>query len=345
MADRSAAGVGTAERPARSLILAAYAAVYLVWGSTYLAIAFAIETLPPFLMAGARFLIAGSLLYLWARLRGAPRPTRAHWRAGAIVGGFLLLGGNGAVVWAEQRVPSSIAALLVAILPVWMVLLEWLGPERRRPTLRVIGGVLLGFAGVAVLVGPGAFEGNANVDLLGTIALVLGSLSWAIGALYSRRATLPASPTLGSGIQMLAGGALLVLAGLLVGEGPGSVDVAQVSATSLAALAYLVVFGSIIGFSAFVWLLRVEPPARVATYAYVNPVVAVALGWLLAGERLTGPMLLAAVIIIGAVALIITGPRAEAPAPAAVRTPPEPEPEPRRQRSRQPRTRAGRDAA
>jgi len=298
-----------AERPSRSMILAAYAAVYVVWGSTYLAIRFAIETLPPFLMAGTRFLIAGALLYLWARLRGAARPTAANWKAGAIIGAFLLLGGNGGVVWAEQRVPSSIAALLVAILPLWMVVLERIGPDRKRPTGRTIAGVMLGFVGVAVLVGPGAFEGNGNVDLVGSIVLVLASLSWAIGSLYSKRAPLPAAPTLGSGIQMLSGGVLLAAAGLLTGEA-SSVVVSAISTESLLALAYLVVFGSIVGFSAFVWLLRVEPASRVATYAYVNPVVAVALGWLFAGERMTVPTMIAAAIIVGAVALIVTGPRA-----------------------------------
>lgn len=338
MADGTLA-LAPAERPTRAAILTAYAVVYVVWGSTYLAIRVAIETLPPLLMAGTRFLIAGALLYLWARLRGAGRPSLANWRAGAVVGGFLLLGGNGAVVWAEQSVPSSIAALLVAMLPVWMVLLEWLGPDRKRPTARVVGGVLLGFAGVAVLVGPGALEGEGNVHLLGAIALVLGSLSWAIGSLYSRRAPLPAAPALGSGIQMLSGGLLLVVAGLLAGEGAHGIELAQVSATSLAAVAYLIVFGSIIGFSAFVWLLRVEPPSRVATYAYVNPVVAVALGWLFAGERLAPPTLLAAAIIIGAVALIVSGPRSapRVSSPAASVQPLEA----RRKRARPPRARAG----
>ena len=310
MADRAApaAHAVAGPPPARSMVLAAYAAIYVVWGSTYLAIRFAIETLPPFLMAGTRFLIAGALLYLWARLRGASRPTAANWKGGAIVGAFLLLGGNGGVVWAEQRVPSSIAALLVAILPLWMVVLERIGPERKRPTARTVVGVMLGFLGVAVLVGPGALQGDGNVDLVGSIVLVLASLSWAIGSLYSRRAQLPAAPTLGSGIQMLSGGALLAVAGLLTGE-VAEVAVSQVSATSLAAVAYLIVFGSIVGFSAFVWLLRVEPPSRVATYAYVNPVVAVALGWLFAGERMTVPTMFAAAIIVAAVALIVTGPR------------------------------------
>lgn len=289
----------------RARILVAYATVYVVWGSTYLAISFAITTLPPLLMAGARFLVAGALLYLWMLARGAARPSAAQWKAAAIVGAFLLLGGNGAVVWAEQYVASGVAALLVATLPVWMVLLEWLGPDRRRPTLRVALGVIVGIVGVVVLVGPGAIRGEGNVDLLGSGALILGSLAWAAGSLYSRRAPVPAAPQLGTAMQMLAGGLLLTVVGLAVGEGRG-LDLSAVSASSAGALLYLIVLGSLIGFSAYVWLLRVEPPSRVATYAYVNPVVAVALGWLFAGETVSAQTLLAAAIIIGAVVLIVS---------------------------------------
>jgi drug/metabolite transporter (DMT)-like permease len=295
--------------PARAHVLAAYAAVYVVWGSTYLAIRFAIETLPPFLMAGVRFLVAGAILFAFARLRGAPAPSRSNWMATAVVGAFLLLGGNGGVVWAEQRVPSSIAALLVATLPLWMALLEWVGPERRRPTGRAALGILIGLAGVAVLIGPEAIVGGAgNVDPVGSLVLVLASLAWAVGSLHSRHAPMPRSPQLGSGMQMLAGGGLLVVFGLLVGEADGVV-LARFSATSLLALLYLITFGSLIGFSAYVWLLRVEPPTRVATYAYVNPVVAVALGWLFADEVMTPQTMLAAAIIVGAVALIVSTPK------------------------------------
>ncbi|HEY0972609.1 MAG TPA: EamA family transporter [Gemmatimonadales bacterium] len=302
--------------PSRARIVAAYAAVYVIWGSTYLAIRFAIETLPPFMMAGVRFLVAGAILYGWSRLRGAARPSRANWVATAIVGGFLLLGGNGGVVWAEQRVESGIAALLVATLPLWMALLEWVGPDRRRPTGRTALGILLGLAGVAVLVGPEALLGGAaNVDPLGALVLVLASLAWAIGSLYSRRAPMPASPQIGSGMQMLAGGALLTLLGLTTGEGSG-VELAAFSTTSLAALGYLITFGSLIGFSAYVWLLRVEPTSRVATYAYVNPVVAVALGWLLAGEAMTAQTAVAAAIIVGAVALTVSAPKKRDATPA-----------------------------
>lgn len=328
MADPALIPAAAAAPPSRARILVAYATVYVVWGSTYLAISFAITTLPPFLMAAARFLVAGTLLYLWMIARGAARPTAAHWKSAAIVGAFLLLGGNGAVVWAEQRVPSGIAALLVATLPLWMVLLEWLGPDRRRPTARVALGLLAGMVGVVVLVGPGAIRGQGNVDLIGSAALVAGSLAWAAGSLYSRRAALPAAPQLGTAMQMLAGGLMLAVVGLAVGEGR-ALDVAAVSPTSLAALLYLIVFGSLIGFSAYVWLLRVEPPSRVATYAYVNPVVAVALGWLLAGETLSPQTLVAAAIIVGAVVLIVTARKPAARRAVAV---PPSAAEPRRRR-------------
>jgi drug/metabolite transporter (DMT)-like permease len=298
-------------RPPRSRVLTAYAAVYVVWGSTYLAIRYAIETLPPFLMAGIRFLIAGALLFLWARLRGAPRPSLANWKGTLLIGALLLLGGNGAVVWAEQRVPSGIAALLVATVPLWMVLIEWLRPGGRRPTARVALGVVAGMFGLLVLVGPGSLRGDGNVNALGAAALVFGSLSWAVGSLWSKRVTLPESPSLATGMEMLAGGALLLLAGIGTGE-LAALDLGGASLASMGALAYLILFGSLVGFSAYVWLLKVEPPARVATYAYVNPVVAVLLGWLVAGERITGATLVAAAIIIGAVVLIVSGRKPDA---------------------------------
>lgn len=301
-------------RPSRARLLSAYATVYLVWGSTYLAIRFAIATLPPLLMAAVRFLIAGALLLAWAKLRGAGWPTRRQWRNTAIVGAFLLFGGNGAVVWAEQRVPSGITALLVATLPLWMVGLEWLGPEHRRPSGRGLLGVLLGIAGVVVLVGPGAIVGGGNVDLAGALVLVVASLLWGIGSLISKHADMPASQQVSSALQMMAGGALLLVAGVAGGEATSGFALAQASRASLLGLLYLIVFGSLLGFTAFAWLLRVEPPSRVATYAYVNPVVAVLLGWAIGGEQLAPSTLAAAAVIVSAVALIISRRR---PAPAA----------------------------
>ena len=302
-----------ATRPSRARIVTAFAAVYLVWGSTYLAIRYAIESMPPLTMAGTRFLIAGGMLYLWARFRGAEPPTRRNWMAAGIVGGLLLLGGNGAVVWAEQRVPSGIAALLVATLPLWMVMLEWLRPRGVRPTASVFAGVGLGLAGLGVLVGPSLLsDAGGGVDPVGAAVLLGGSLSWAVGSLYARGAPLPRSGPLAMSMEMLAGGALLMIVGLLRGEG-ASFDPGAVTSSSVVALLYLITFGSLIGFTAYMWLLGVARPAHVATYAYVNPVVAVFLGWAIAGEAITTRTLVAAAIIVGAVALITTGNR---PAPA-----------------------------
>jgi drug/metabolite transporter (DMT)-like permease len=278
----------------------ALAAVYVIWGSTYLAIRFAIETLPPFLMAAARFLVAGGLLYGWARFKGAPRPSLAHWRSAALIGMFLLLGGNGGVVWAEQRVDSGLAALLVSTEPLWIVLLVWLRPGGQRPGLRVISGLLLGFAGLLLLVKPSPTGG---IDPVGAAVIVLAALSWAWGSLYSQRARLPESPLVTTGMQMLCGGVLLSLASLAAGE-PAGFDPAAVSLRSVLALGYLVVFGALVGFTAYVWLLRAAPPVLVSTYAYVNPVVAVFLGWILANEPLTTGTLVAAAVILSGVALI-----------------------------------------
>jgi drug/metabolite transporter (DMT)-like permease len=284
-------------------VVAAFAAVYVVWGSTYLAILFAIETIPPFLMAGARFLVSGAALYAWTRSRGAPRPTRANWRAAAVVGAFLLVGGNGGVAWSEQRVPSGLAALLVATVPLWMVLLDWWRGGGARPTGRTWAGIAVGFLGLGILVGPAELLGGGAADPLGAGVLVLASVLWAIGSVDSRRAALPESPFQATAMEMLAGGALLVLVGSATGEW-GRFDPAAVSGRSLLALAYLIAFGSCVGFTAYIWLLRHVEVAKVSTYAYVNPVVAVFLGWLLAGEPVTARTLAAAAVIVVAVAFI-----------------------------------------
>lgn len=289
--------------PTRSSLIIAFAAVYGIWGSTYLAIRFAIETLPPFLMLATRFTIAGAVIYGWARLRGAPRPAAFHWRAAAVVGGLLLTIANGSVAWSEQSVPSGLAALLIAIVPLWMVVLDWLRPGGVRPGRGVFLGLALGLVGIALLVGPGQLAGNSQVDPIGALALMVASLSWAIGSLYSRSAQLPSSPLLATGMAMLAGGALLSVVGILAGE-PVRLALDAVSLRSALSLGYLIVFGSIVAFTAYIWLLRVSTPARVSTYAYVNPVVAVLLGWALAGEPLTLRTLSAAAVIVTAVAII-----------------------------------------
>ena len=299
--------------PSRFKLVTAFAAIYVIWGSTYLAIRFAIETLPPFLMASARFLIAGGLLYSWARLHGrGARPTGEQWRAAAVVGALLLLGGNGLVVWAQTRVPSGVAALLIGILPCWMVLFDWLRPRGVRPGPQIVFGLALGLAGLVWLIGPDSLMGGGRVDLLGALALLLAEISWAAGSIYSRHATLPPAPFLSTAMQMLAGGVALFILSVALGE-PWHVDPAGFTAKSILAWVYLIVFGSIVAYSAYVWLLQASTPARVSTYAYVNPVIAVFLGWLLADEALTARMLIAAVVIVGGVVLITLAPRPAAP--------------------------------
>ena len=308
--------------PKRWQLVLAFASVYLIWGSTYLAIKFAIETIPPFLMAGVRFVVSGLILYGWARMKGAPRPLRIHWKSAAIVGVLLLLGGNGGVVWAEQRVASGVAALIVAIVPVWIALMEWRSPGGKKPGWQVSAGLLSGTVGLLLLASPGASLGE-HVDLIGAAVLVFATLSWAIGSIKAKHSPLPESPLLSTGMEMLMGGAALVLAGIITGE-VGQVNFAAMSNKSLLSLLYLTTFGSLVGFTAYIWLLRVGSPTRAATYAYVNPVVAVFLGWLLAGEAITTRTILATLVIVGGVVLITSArPRKASPvAPTEPVTPP-----------------------
>jgi len=288
----------------RARLIAAFVAVYVIWGSTYLAIRFAVQTLPPLLMASARFVVAGVIVLLWARLRDrAAWPTRVEWRVGLIGGTLLLLGGNGGVSWAEQRVPSGIAALLVAVVPVFMVLLEWLRPDGTRPRVAVFVGVGLGLAGLALLVGPDALRGGARSDAIGALVLVFASLSWAAGSLYTKLAPKATSGTMATGTQMLAGGLALLAAAVVAGE-PARLDLAHASTTSLIAFLYLLTFGSLIGFTAYVYLLAHTTAAKASTYAYVNPVVAVLLGWAIGHEPVTSRTMLAAAVILAGVAII-----------------------------------------
>jgi drug/metabolite transporter (DMT)-like permease len=287
-------------------IWAALIAVYIVWGSTYLAIRFAVESLPPFSMAGVRFVLAGAALYAWRRARGDVAPSRREWRAAATVGVLLLVGGNGGVVWAEQRVASGVVALLATTVPLWMVLIDTVRPGGRRPEWRAVVGVAMGFAGVVVLIQPTSFRSVSqarDVDLVGAAVVMSGMFLWSNGSLYGRSAPLPSSPLLATGMEMLAGGAGLLLLGGLAGEW-GRVNPAAFSARSLWAWAYLIVCGSWVGFTAYTWLLRVAPTPLVSTYAYVNPLVAILLGHLLAGESLTARVLIAAAVIVGSVAWI-----------------------------------------
>jgi drug/metabolite transporter (DMT)-like permease len=282
-------------------IWSALIAVYLIWGSTYLAIRYAVETMPPFLMAAIRFIVSGGFLYALRRLSGDRAPKSVEWRGATIIGIFLLVGGNGGVVWAEQFVTSSLAALLVATVPLWMVLMDAFRPVGHRPGLLAVAGLLIGFGGVVLLIRSAAGSADTT-SLLGAAALILASLAWSIGSLYGRTARLPASQLLGTAMEMLAGGVALLLLATALGEW-SDLDVAAISRRSMLALLYLTVIGSS-AFVAYVWLLRVAPTPLVATYAYVNPLVAVLLGYFLAQEPMTVRTSLAAALIIGSVALV-----------------------------------------
>lgn len=286
------------------LVPLAFAAVYVIWGSTYLAILIAIRSIPPYLMAGVRFFIAGTTLYATARLTGAERPTLKQWRVAALIGALLLLIGNGTVVWSEQYIPSGVAALLIATTPLWMTLLDWARPNGPRPTLAMWAGLLLGFAGVGFLVLPTNLGDPGSLHPIAMLTVVAAAFAWAAGSLYARSASVPGSQALASGMQQLTAGVMLSLASVLLGE-PSRFDASKVTAESLWALGYLIVFGSIVAFSAYTWLLRVSTPARVSTYAFVNPAVAVFLGWLFADEPLSPRTLVATAVIVGAVALLI----------------------------------------
>ena len=290
------------ERQARTWMLVAFAIIYTVWGSTYLAIRVAVATLPPFLLAGSRFMVAGLGLLVWLWLRGVALPNARQWGHAFIAGGLLLLGGNGLVVWAEQTVPSNLAALLVALTPVWFALLEWVRPAGMRPTWQTATGIVVGFSGVAWMVAGRNPDGPGGpVNGWGLLALVLAGISWAAGSLWSRYHARPESPWMNAAAQMLCGGVALLLTAILRGE-PGQFHAGAVSAQSWLALVYLVVFGSWIGFSAYIYLVKVATPARLATYAYVNPVISVVLAWLVLGESLSRQTLWAAgVSLIGVV--------------------------------------------
>ncbi|MGE3180443.1 MAG: EamA family transporter [Phycisphaerae bacterium] len=297
------------ESPRTGMIVLAFALVYVVWGSTYLAIKFAIETLPPFLMAAMRFLAAGAVLYALVR-RGGAAPTLKQWGNAAIVGGLLLLGGNGLVCWAEQSVPSGLAALLIATVPLWMVGLDSALFRAPRPSGRVVLGIVVGLVGVAVLLNVFSVGGE-KVHVGGAIALLSACVLWSLGSLISRKVDLPKSPFQAVAMEMIAGGLLLGVTGTLLGEWP-RVNLDAVSLKSVLALLYLIVFGAIVALSAYVWLLRVCEPAKVATYAYVNPVIAVLLGYFFANEKIGNTTLAGAALIVFSVALVTMSARKKA---------------------------------
>jgi drug/metabolite transporter (DMT)-like permease len=290
----------------RTQVIIAFAAVYLIWGSTFLAILFAIQSIPPFLMAGTRFFLAGIIMYAIARFQGAPRPELFTWKSAAIVGACLLFFGNGGVTISEKWVPSGLAALLVATVPIYIALLGWLTGTAPRPTPIVWLGLIGGFIGVGLLVGPAfAAPSRSHHLALGMSILLIGSFLWSAGSIYSRTVRHSPSLILAAGQQMISGGMLLLLAGFALHEQRGF-DLHHVTWLSIGAFIYLVLIGALIGYTAYFYLLRHCDPAKVATYAYVNPVVAMILGTLFAHETLSGRSVLGAVLIIGSVALVIT---------------------------------------
>jgi drug/metabolite transporter (DMT)-like permease len=287
----------------RQKLWLAFAAVFVIWGSTYLAIRYAVQTIPPYFMVGTRFLVSGVILFLWARWRGAPNPTQREWRDGGIVGLLLLCGGNGAVAWAEQRVPSGITALLVASVPLWIVIIDWLRPRGKKPHLIVAIGLVVGLAGVGVLALPGAMSANGEVEAAGAVMLLFGSISWAAGSIYSRHGARPQSAEMATALQMILGSVALLLVAGVAGEF-AQFRPSAVSLPSFLGWAYLVTFGGLVGFTAYIYLLGATTPAKATTYAYVNPVVAVFLGWAIAGEPIVPRTILAATIILIGVAMI-----------------------------------------
>ena len=299
----------TGEKRERAKLLGAYAATWIIWGSTFLAIRFGVQSIQPFLMAGVRSVAAGGILWSWARLRGDVKPTAPQWRAAAVAGALFFLIGHGGLFWAEQRVASGPASLLVATEHFWIVLIAWLLPGGTRPSRRAAAGVALGLGGVALLtLGGGGAEG---VDLVGAAAVLLCALTWGAGLLYFGGERRPASGLYAAGTPLLTGGAMLLAASALFGE-PARVTAASFSPIALGSLAYLIVFGSVIAFTALTWLTETQGADRAASYAYVNPLVAVLLGWAFADEHVGARVLVAGVAIVLAVVLIIRGKQAQA---------------------------------
>jgi drug/metabolite transporter (DMT)-like permease len=301
--------------PKKSRVIIAFASLYLIWGSTFLGIRFAIETIPPFLMAGARFVLAGMIMYAIALLQGIGKSSWANWRTSLIIGACLLLAGNGGVTISEQYIDSGLAALIVAIVPIYIVLLSWATGMAPRPMPFVWLGLVGGFVGVGILLGPALrlSSNGGQHPAIGMSILLFSSFIWSAGSLYSRTAKHAASPFLTAAQQMICGGLLLLLAGAVTGE-TWRVHPSSMSILSLASFAYLVIIGAVVGYTAYIWLLRHCDPAKVATYAYVNPIVAVSLGAAFAGETLNMRTLIAASLIIGSVALVITAQQLKAKA-------------------------------
>jgi len=294
--------------PRRWKTLLAFAIIYLVWGSTFLAIRVGVAEVPPFLLAGMRFLIAGAVLYGWVRATGTPSPTLREWGSATLLAVLIFVGDYGLVFWAERRVPSGITAVMMATIPVFMTLSEILIMKTQRLTFRLGAALLVGIGGVVVLVSRSANFGDAPVDTRGAAALIVGAISWAVGSTLTRKVALPSSKAMSSGAQMLAGGVLLTLTAAALGEFNGF-QVQAVSLKAWLALVYLIIAGSIIAFTAYVWLIHHESPTKVGTHAYVNPVVAVVLGYLLLGEPIGPRTILGTVFVLVSVVVITTTPK------------------------------------
>jgi len=278
--------------------------LYIIWGSTYLAILFVVETIPPFISAGIRFLISGLILLIWRKLARDPMPTRIQWRSAAIVGTLLLVGGNGLLSWSEQRIPSGVAALLIGTVPLWLVLIEALRMGGTKPNWQSLLGLAIGFTGIVVLIGPIDFTGQAGrYELVGILICLVAAFLWSLGSIYSRGADLPQSALMTTGMEMVTGSIGLFIVAMLIGEWQ-NFSLGDISSKSMYGLIYLITIGSLIGFVSYAWLLRNAPVSLVATYAYVNPLVAILLGSLLAQEALTPRILIAAGVIIGSVVLV-----------------------------------------
>jgi drug/metabolite transporter (DMT)-like permease len=290
----------------KTRVWAGLIAIYLTWGSTYLATRYAVQSLPPFFLSGVRCLVAGTILYTWRRLAGDPAPNVKQWRSGLIIGNLLLLSGIGAIAWAEQFVPSGITSLAVSTVPVWVVLSEAIRPGGKRPSRVTMLGVVVGLAGILLLMNPWKISSaSEKYELIGIVVLLIATIAWVAGTIYSSSADLPSSPLLSTGMELLAGSAGSFAVGMATGEA-SRLNIQSISLASLGWLAYLIVFGSLIGFGCYTWLLKVAPTTLVSTYAYVNPLVAVLLGSLLAQEVITPKVAAAALLIIPAVVLIVT---------------------------------------
>ena len=292
-----------ARRPSTARIWGVLAILYVVWGTTYLGIAEVNKTIPTLIGAGVRFLIAGGMMVALQSVRTLERPDARHWKTAGIIGTLLLFGGNTGVAWAERTVPTGIVSLIVALTPLWLALFDRVILRSDPLGWRVICGLVAGFSGAALLVGGSARWGH--VPLHGMLTAVAATLCWASGALYARKARLPKNSLLSSGMQMLTGSGVILAAALVTGEF-SKLDLSAISRTSWLGLAYLIAIGSWVGFSSFSWLIRNARTSLVSTYAYVNPLVAVTLGWLILNERLTPRVFLAGGVILVGVAMIVS---------------------------------------